>query len=198
MIRSGLKSAFKGLLRRVSGGGAADPTPPPEDAVEASPASVEVEAENVLRWVREGALLLDVREPNELYAGHASGALLIPMRHIQAHLAEIPRDRRLVVYCAAGARSAAVVAQLRLAGYDDVWSLDGGFGAWAGVGGATIRPPTSAAFGITSTVRVGARTGTVQGISETPEGMLYTVLLAQDGHVERMVDLPASRLERVK
>lgn len=196
MIRSGLKSAFKGLLRRATGGGAAAPVP--EDAVEAPPASIEVEADVALGWARDGALLIDVREPNELYGGHVAGALLIPMRQVEGRHAEIPRDRRVIVYCAAGARSASVVEHLRRAGYTDVWSLDGGFGAWSGAGGATARPPTSAAFGITSTVRLGARSGTVQGIAETPEGMRYTVQFVDAGRVEQVSDIAESRLERVK
>ncbi len=195
MIRSSLRRAVRAVVRSVTGGGPEQPKAPMEDAVPVEPPSIEVEADDALRSVRSGALLVDVREPNELYGGHAAGALLVPMRQVDARLAELPRDRAVIVYCAAGARSASVVERLRDAGYADAWSLAGGFGAWAGAGGATVRPPTGAKFGITSAVAVDGRAGSVQAIAETPDGMRYTVQFA-DG--ARLVDLPDSRLERLK
>lgn len=98
---------------------------------------MEVDAEDAVRWVAEGAALLDVREPGEVRFGYAEGALLVPMRQVQARLAELPRDRRLVVYCAHGVRSYGIASYLREQGFDAAWSLTGGFDAWAAAGGAT-------------------------------------------------------------
>jgi len=83
--------------------------------------------------VADGALLLDVREPDEWGAGHASGAAFMPMGQVQDHLDELPHDRRIVVICRSGGRSAAVTQALVGADYDCV-NLAGGMRAWAAEG----------------------------------------------------------------
>jgi DMSO/TMAO reductase YedYZ molybdopterin-dependent catalytic subunit/rhodanese-related sulfurtransferase/glyoxylase-like metal-dependent hydrolase (beta-lactamase superfamily II) len=80
-----------------------------------------------------GALLLDVREPDEWYAEHAPRAMLLPMGRVHARLDELPRDHPIVVVCRSGGRSAAVTASLRTAGFDAV-NLAGGMCAWAAAG----------------------------------------------------------------
>ncbi len=47
------------------------------------------------------------------------------------HLADLPRDRPLVVHCQGGARSAAAVSLLRAEGFGNVTELAGGYEAWA-------------------------------------------------------------------
>jgi adenylyltransferase/sulfurtransferase len=74
--------------------------------------------------------LLDVREPQEWSAGHLAGATHIPMRQVPAQLAEIPRDRDIVVYCRSGARSANVQQFLKANGITRVKNLIGGLMAW--------------------------------------------------------------------
>jgi adenylyltransferase/sulfurtransferase len=74
--------------------------------------------------------LLDVREPQEWSAGHLAGATHIPMRQVPAQLAEIPRDRDIVVYCRSGARSANVQQFLQANGITRVKNLIGGLMAW--------------------------------------------------------------------
>ena len=54
--------------------------------------------------VEDGALLLDVREADEWDAGHAPEAVWIPMGDLQTRVDELPRDRRIVAICRAGAR----------------------------------------------------------------------------------------------
>ncbi len=83
--------------------------------------------------VDAGALLLDVREPGEWHAGHAPDALLVPMGRVRAQQAELPRDRRIVVVCRSGGRSAAVTESLRGWGFDAV-NLAGGMCAWTAAG----------------------------------------------------------------
>lgn len=67
--------------------------------------------------VARGAVLLDVRTPEEFAAGHLEGARNIPLGELSARMGELPRDRPVVVYCRSGARSARAVARLREAGY---------------------------------------------------------------------------------
>ena len=83
--------------------------------------------------VDAGALLLDVREPDEWLTEHAPEAVLLPMGQVREHQAELPRDRRIVVVCRSGGRSAAVTESLRAWGFDAV-NLAGGMCAWAAAG----------------------------------------------------------------
>lgn len=87
---------------------------------------------------REDARLLDVRTASETAAGIIPGALLIPLDELEERLAELPRDgRTTLVYCAAGARSAAACELLSRAGIDGLVNLEGGFSSWTG---ARARP----------------------------------------------------------
>ena len=80
-----------------------------------------------------GAVVLDVREPDEWHAGHVEGSLWIPMGEVAARQAELPDDRPLVVICRSGARSGKVVGALVQAGYDAV-NVTGGLKAWVAAG----------------------------------------------------------------
>lgn len=83
--------------------------------------------------VPAGAVLLDVREPEEWAAGHVEGALHIPMTEIPAGLDRLDRDDDIVVMCKVGARSARVTAWLNQQGFR-ASNLDGGLVAWAVAG----------------------------------------------------------------
>ena len=83
--------------------------------------------------VDRGALLLDVREPDEWCVQRAPAAMLLPMGRVRARHNELPRHRRIVVVCRSGGRSAAVTAALRRSGFDAV-NLAGGMCAWAAAG----------------------------------------------------------------
>jgi DMSO/TMAO reductase YedYZ molybdopterin-dependent catalytic subunit/rhodanese-related sulfurtransferase/glyoxylase-like metal-dependent hydrolase (beta-lactamase superfamily II) len=80
-----------------------------------------------------GALLLDVREPDEWCVQHAPTAMLLPMSRVRSRQEELPNDRPIVVVCRSGGRSAAVTASLRRSGFDAV-NLAGGMCAWAAAG----------------------------------------------------------------
>jgi rhodanese-related sulfurtransferase len=73
------------------------------------------------------ALVLDVREPSEFKDGHVEGALNIPLPQLRARLGELPDDREIWVYCAAGQRSYYALRILRQHGYSSVRNLTGGF-----------------------------------------------------------------------
>jgi rhodanese-related sulfurtransferase len=80
------------------------------------------------------AVLLDVREDDEWTAGHAPGALHVPMMSVPARTDEIPTDRDVVVICRVGQRSAQVVAYLRQRGWERIANLDGGMADWEAAG----------------------------------------------------------------
>ncbi|HXH22044.1 MAG TPA: rhodanese-like domain-containing protein [Dehalococcoidia bacterium] len=81
-----------------------------------------------------GAVAADVREADEFAAGHLEGALSIPLGDLPARLAELPRDRPAVVYCAAGDRASSAASLLEAAGFRQVFSLEGGAEAWREAG----------------------------------------------------------------
>ena len=83
-----------------------------------------------------------MREPDEWQAEHAPGALLMPMGQVRQRQAELPHDRRIVVVCRSGGRSAAVTESLRAWGFDAV-NLAGGMCAWAAAGLPTVTPADS-------------------------------------------------------
>jgi sulfur-carrier protein adenylyltransferase/sulfurtransferase len=76
-------------------------------------------------------LLLDVREPDEREAAAIEPSLHIPMRDVPSRLAEIPKDREIVVYCHGGTRSAMIAGFLEGHGYEHVANLAGGIDAWS-------------------------------------------------------------------
>lgn len=80
--------------------------------------------------VSAGAVLVDVREPEEWGAGHAAVAFHLPMSQLVERADELPQDRMVVCVCRSGQRSAAVATALLDAGWDAV-NLAGGMQAWA-------------------------------------------------------------------
>ena len=93
----------------------------------------EVTAEEGHALVVAGALLLDVREPDEWAAGHAPGARAMPLGQVQGRVDELPKDRRIVAICRSGARSARVTEALNAWGFEAA-NLAGGMRAWAAAG----------------------------------------------------------------
>ncbi|MBR2782859.1 MAG: rhodanese-like domain-containing protein [Firmicutes bacterium] len=75
-----------------------------------------------------GELLVDIREPHAFNCGTIPGARNIPLSQI-AGLYDLPRDKRVCVFCQVGLLSVEVAELLRDAGYD-AYSLEGGYGAW--------------------------------------------------------------------
>lgn len=91
----------------------------------------EVSVQEAAAAWRNGAVLLDVREPFELATCRVEPCLHIPMREIPARLAEIPADKPVLVLCHVGARSARVTQFLLGQGRSDVVNVAGGIEAWA-------------------------------------------------------------------
>ncbi|MFF5449024.1 rhodanese-like domain-containing protein [Streptomyces sp. NPDC012888] len=90
----------------------------------------------------EDSFILDVREPEEWEAGHARGALHIPMSEFVARFGELTEaiagdDRRVFVMCRVGGRSAQVTQYLVQQGIDAV-NVDGGMMRWEAAGRAVV------------------------------------------------------------
>jgi len=92
----------------------------------------EIDTETAARRITDGALVLDVREPDEFEEGAIPGAIHIPRGHLEAQVEGKLTDKAapVVVYCAGGVRSAFAVKTMNELGYSSTESMDGGFGRW--------------------------------------------------------------------
>ena len=91
----------------------------------------------------DGALIVDVRERDEFVAERAPGVALVPLSEFVARHEELPKDRPLLMVCAAGSRSASATMYLLNhdprtcscgGGWTDVRNVTGGMMAWAASG----------------------------------------------------------------
>jgi len=93
----------------------------------------EVDPAAVREQVGNGAVIVDVREPEEWGAGHIPGAIHVPKSYLESRIeGAIPdRDQHVVIYCASGNRSAwAARTLIEDLGYGHVESMTGGFTLW--------------------------------------------------------------------
>ena len=79
----------------------------------------------VKQKLESGALIVDVRTPDEFHDGAYPGAKNIPLSDLGRRLAEIPKDMPVVLYCASGARSSSAARAMKQAGYADVINAGG-------------------------------------------------------------------------
>lgn len=98
----------------------------------------QVDVAEAQRMLSGGAMLVDVRRPDEWDAGHASTAQHVPLDQLPARIDDLPDADRVVVICRSGSRSARATLWLRHHGYDAV-NLDGGMQAWERAGATVIR-----------------------------------------------------------
>lgn len=79
---------------------------------------------------QQGAVLLDVREPEEWREGHVPGAVHIPLGSLGARYRELDPAQEIVTVCRSGNRSTTALKILNKAGFTRVHNLDGGMIAW--------------------------------------------------------------------
>ncbi|MGK0276054.1 MAG: molybdopterin/thiamine biosynthesis adenylyltransferase/rhodanese-related sulfurtransferase [Ilumatobacter sp.] len=92
----------------------------------------EVDTEGASAAIANGAIVLDVREPDEYEEGALLGAIHIPRGHLEAQIEGriIDKEAPIVAYCAGGVRSAFAAKTLAELGYTNVLSMEGGYGRW--------------------------------------------------------------------
>ena len=92
---------------------------------------LEIDVATAAQMQREGALLLDVREPFEVAICAVAGSRPIPLRQIPESLPDLPRNRPVLVICHHGPRSLRVTQFLRANGFPQATNVAGGVEAWA-------------------------------------------------------------------
>lgn len=83
---------------------------------------------------RSEVFILDVRTQEEYDAGHIKGSTLIPLQVLDKRLGEIPKDRKILVYCRTGHRSTQASEILVNNGFAQVYNMKGGIVEWINAG----------------------------------------------------------------
>ena len=97
------------------------------------------EISTLLKDDPDGSIILDVRTQGEWSRGHIPGAVFMPMRSVPNNLDKLPKDKKIVVVCATGARSGAVADYLDKQGYPWVKNYSKGIVDWAKRGLPLVR-----------------------------------------------------------
>ncbi|MGA2089961.1 MAG: FAD-dependent oxidoreductase [Endomicrobiales bacterium] len=78
----------------------------------------------------DSIILLDVRSKDEVSRGTMKNSLHIPLPQLRKRIGEIPRGKKIYVYCASGLRSYLATRILEQNGFDEVYNLSGGYRTW--------------------------------------------------------------------
>lgn len=98
-----------------------------------SPSVADVSIEEALKmWQNKEAVIIDVRTPEEYKDGHIPGVALIPIDQLPSRINEVPKDKKVLIICRSGNRSAKGTSLLRKNGFDNVYNVTGGMLAWRG------------------------------------------------------------------
>ena len=91
-----------------------------------------ISSQDLIRLMNQGALVLDIRKPDEFALGHINGAKQLPSDQILTAGDNFKRfkDKPVVVYDDSGSLSAAAVRQLNAQGFTKAFTLRGGFAGW--------------------------------------------------------------------
>jgi rhodanese-related sulfurtransferase len=90
-----------------------------------------VSAADAVRLINKGALVIDVRKPEEFQAGHIVNARNVPAERVQqGDEIHKKKDKILLAVCGDGSSSGRAAGFLRKAGYENTFSLKGGLAGW--------------------------------------------------------------------
>lgn len=104
---------------------------------------------NIVQWReldkfnKDDIYIIDVRTSGEFEFAHIEGAINIPVDDLRSRLSEVPKDKKIILYCAVGLRGYLGSRILHQNGYTDVYNLSGGYKTYSN---ATDIQSTSAAF----------------------------------------------------
>lgn len=80
-------------------------------------------------------MVIDARDAGQFAKSHIPGAVNIEWRKVLEQRSKIPKDKMVLIYCNTGSLSAQAGFALRVAGYENVKILQGGFEEWKAKGG---------------------------------------------------------------
>lgn len=88
--------------------------------------------DQAVRLINKGALVLDLRSPEDYATGHLSGARNLQLSELESQLASLKKYRRkpVIAYDQRGAGTMRAISLLRGAEFEQVFSLRGGVTAW--------------------------------------------------------------------
>jgi sulfur-carrier protein adenylyltransferase/sulfurtransferase len=118
------------------------------DLLLAAKASIaEVSTAGAADHIAAGYTVLDVREPDEYQEGAIPGAIHIPRGHLESQIESriVDKSTPVMIYCAAGVRSAFAAQTMQELGYQNVESMAGGFGRWKDEGREWKQPASLSA-----------------------------------------------------
>ena len=96
-------------------------------------AGADISVDEALRlWQNKEAIIIDVRTPGEYRDGHIPGVVNIPLDELEKRIGEIPKDKKVVLICRTGSRSAQGTRLLRSKGFNNVYNSTGGMSTWKG------------------------------------------------------------------
>ena len=84
--------------------------------------------------------VLDVRSPEEFSEGHVPGAVNVPYDQIAARIAEVPKNKDVVLYCRSGRRAGIAAEVLAANGYSRLSHLEGDMPGWIAQGRPVAKP----------------------------------------------------------
>lgn len=94
----------------------------------------EISAEE-LHQLKDSVILIDAREPAEYKVSHIKDAIAVGYDNADTTLLDqLPKDKKIVVYCSVGYRSEKIAERLQSKGFKDVSNLYGGIFEWKNVG----------------------------------------------------------------
>lgn len=93
----------------------------------------EIDVHELARRREQGAVIIDVRNPDEYERGHVPGAILMPLGDVPDRVDEVPTDRPVFVVCAMGGRSLKAAEFFAARGVEAI-NVAGGTVAWMDAG----------------------------------------------------------------
>ncbi len=92
----------------------------------------DISVDEALALSKKGALIIDVREPDELaeMAYDVKNIKNIPLGELDTRLAEVPKDKQVIVVCKSGGRSSKAFNLLKEKGFTNISNMEGGMEAW--------------------------------------------------------------------
>lgn len=141
-LSAGLMSALLACQGPISAGvsqaGAIAAAPASGEYVRLSPAEVQARQAQ-----GEQFLIVDVRAVASYETQHIEGAINVPVEQIATRIADLPKERHLLLYCTCPAEGSAIAAATVLRnqhGFSRLAVLVGGMNAWASAGLPVVRP----------------------------------------------------------